>query len=122
MTIYKEEIFGPVLGIVHVPDFAAAVELINAHEFGNGVSCFTSDGGIARAFARNIKVGMVGINVPIPVPMAWHSFGGWKRSLFGDHHAYGEEGLRFYSRYKSVMQRWPDSIAKGAEFSMPTAK
>nr|WP_314565780.1 CoA-acylating methylmalonate-semialdehyde dehydrogenase [uncultured Pseudomonas sp.] len=122
MTIYKEEIFGPVLGIVRVPDFASAVELINAHEFGNGVSCFTRDGGIARAFARTIKVGMVGINVPIPVPMAWHSFGGWKRSLFGDHHAYGEEGLRFYTRYKSVMQRWPDSIAKGAEFSMPTAK
>jgi len=122
MTIYKEEIFGPVLGIVRVPDFAAAVELINAHEFGNGVSCFTSDGGIARAFARSIQVGMVGINVPIPVPMAWHSFGGWKRSLFGDHHAYGEEGLRFYTRYKSVMQRWPDSIAKGPEFSMPTAK
>ena len=122
MTIYKEEIFGPVLGIVRVPDFASAVALINAHEFGNGVSCFTRDGGIARAFARTIKVGMVGINVPIPVPMAWHSFGGWKRSLFGDHHAYGEEGLRFYTRYKSVMQRWPDSIAKGAEFSMPTAK
>ena len=122
MSIYKEEIFGPVLGIVRVADFATAVELINAHEFGNGVSCFTSDGGIARAFARNIKVGMVGINVPIPVPMAWHSFGGWKRSLFGDHHAYGDEGVRFYSRYKSVMQRWPDSIAKGAEFSMPTAK
>lgn len=122
MSIYREEIFGPVLGIVRVADFASAVELINAHEFGNGVSCFTSDGGIARAFARTIKVGMVGINVPIPVPMAWHSFGGWKRSLFGDHHAYGEEGLRFYSRYKSVMQRWPDSIAKGAEFSMPTAK
>ncbi|GAB3392268.1 CoA-acylating methylmalonate-semialdehyde dehydrogenase [Azotobacter armeniacus] len=122
MTIYQEEIFGPVLGIVRVPDFAAAVELINAHEFGNGVSCFTSDGGVARAFARAIKVGMVGINVPIPVPMAWHSFGGWKRSLFGDHHAYGEEGMRFYTRYKSVMQRWPDSIAKGPEFSMPTAK
>ncbi|RED00959.1 CoA-acylating methylmalonate-semialdehyde dehydrogenase [Ectopseudomonas oleovorans] len=122
MTIYKEEIFGPVLGIVRVPDFASAVALINAHEFGNGVSCFTRDGGIARAFARTIKVGMVGINVPIPVPMAWHSFGGWKRSLFGDHHTYGEEGLRFYTRYKSVMQRWPDSIAKGAEFSMPTAK
>jgi malonate-semialdehyde dehydrogenase (acetylating)/methylmalonate-semialdehyde dehydrogenase len=122
MTLYKEEIFGPVLGIVRVEDFASAVALINAHEFGNGVSCFTSDGGIARAFARSIKVGMVGINVPIPVPMAWHSFGGWKRSLFGDHHAYGEEGLRFYSRYKSVMQRWPDSIVKGAEFSMPTAK
>jgi len=122
MTIYQQEIFGPVLGIVRVPDFASAVALINAHEFGNGVSCFTSDGGIARSFARSIKVGMVGINVPIPVPMAWHSFGGWKRSLFGDHHAYGDEGLRFYSRYKSVMQRWPDSIAKGPEFSMPTAK
>ncbi|EJM57427.1 CoA-acylating methylmalonate-semialdehyde dehydrogenase [Pseudomonas sp. GM48] len=122
MSIYQQEIFGPVLGIVRVPDFASAVALINSHEFGNGVSCFTSDGGIARAFARTIKVGMVGINVPIPVPMAWHSFGGWKRSLFGDHHAYGEEGIRFYSRYKSVMQRWPDSIAKGPEFSMPTAK
>ncbi|CRE18002.1 methylmalonate-semialdehyde dehydrogenase [Bordetella pertussis] len=122
MNIYREEIFGPVLCIVRVPDFAAAVELINAHEFGNGVSCFTSDGGVARAFARQIKVGMVGINVPIPVPMAWHSFGGWKRSLFGDHHAYGEEGVRFYSRYKSVMQRWPDSIGKGAEFTMPVAK
>ncbi len=122
MSIYQQEIFGPVLGIVRGADFASAVALINAHEFGNGVSCFTSDGGIARAFARTIKVGMVGINVPIPVPMAWHSFGGWKRSLFGDHHAYGEEGIRFYSRYKSVMQRWPDSIAKGPEFSMPTAK
>ncbi|WP_248797762.1 CoA-acylating methylmalonate-semialdehyde dehydrogenase [Pseudomonas sp. MWU13-2105] len=122
MSIYQQEIFGPVLGIVRVADFASAVALINAHEFGNGVSCFTSDGGIARSFARSIKVGMVGINVPIPVPMAWHSFGGWKRSLFGDHHAYGDEGLRFYSRYKSVMQRWPDSIAKGPEFSMPTAK
>ncbi|KAF0864632.1 CoA-acylating methylmalonate-semialdehyde dehydrogenase [Pseudomonas sp. LD120] len=122
MSIYREEIFGPVLGIVRVPDFASAVALINAHEFGNGVSCFTRDGGVARAFARSIKVGMVGINVPIPVPMAWHSFGGWKRSLFGDHHAYGEEGLRFYSRYKSVMQRWPESIAMGPEFSMPTAQ
>ncbi|MFV3314274.1 MULTISPECIES: CoA-acylating methylmalonate-semialdehyde dehydrogenase [Pseudomonas] len=122
MTIYKEEIFGPVLGIVRVPDFASAVKLINAHEFGNGVSCFTRDGSVARAFARSIQVGMVGINVPIPVPMAWHSFGGWKRSLFGEHHAYGEEALRFYTRYKSVMQRWPDSIAKGPEFSMPTAK
>ncbi|HEY0294841.1 MAG TPA: CoA-acylating methylmalonate-semialdehyde dehydrogenase [Bordetella sp.] len=122
MNIYREEIFGPVLCVVRVPDFASAVELINAHEFGNGVSCFTSDGGIARAFSRQIKVGMVGINVPIPVPMAWHSFGGWKRSLFGDHHAYGEEGVRFYTRYKSIMQRWPDSIGKGAEFTMPVAK
>ncbi|MEJ0004062.1 MAG: CoA-acylating methylmalonate-semialdehyde dehydrogenase [Pararobbsia sp.] len=122
MKIYKEEIFGPVLSVVRVPDFAAAVELINAHEMANGVACFTSDGGVARAFARQIRVGMVGINVPIPVPMAWHSFGGWKRSLFGDHHAYGEEGVRFYTRYKSVMERWPDSIAKGAEFTMPVAK
>ncbi|MEK6295702.1 MAG: CoA-acylating methylmalonate-semialdehyde dehydrogenase, partial [Paraburkholderia tropica] len=122
MSIYREEIFGPVLSVVRVPDFASAVELINAHEFANGVSCFTSDGGVARAFSRQIKVGMVGINVPIPVPMAWHSFGGWKRSLFGDHHAYGEEGVRFYTRYKSIMQRWPDSIAKGAEFTMPVAK
>jgi len=122
MNIYREEIFGPVLCVVRVPDLAAAVELVNAHEFGNGVSCFTSDGGVARAFSRSIKVGMVGINVPIPVPMAWHSFGGWKRSLFGDHHAYGEEGVRFYTRYKSIMQRWPDSIAKGAEFTLPVAK
>jgi malonate-semialdehyde dehydrogenase (acetylating)/methylmalonate-semialdehyde dehydrogenase len=120
MTIYREEIFGPVLVIVRVPDVAAALALVNAHEFGNGVACFTSDGGIAREFARRVQVGMVGINVPIPVPMAFHSFGGWKRSLFGDHHAYGEEGVRFYTRYKSVMQRWPDAGAsKGPEFTMP---
>ncbi|MGV6875820.1 CoA-acylating methylmalonate-semialdehyde dehydrogenase [Pseudochelatococcus sp. B33] len=122
MKIYKDEIFGPVLGVVRVKDFAEAVALINAHEFGNGVSLYTSDGAVARAFSRQIQVGMVGINVPIPVPMAWHSFGGWKRSLFGDHHAYGEEGIRFYTRYKSIMQRWPDSISKGAEFTMPVAK
>jgi malonate-semialdehyde dehydrogenase (acetylating) / methylmalonate-semialdehyde dehydrogenase len=122
MTIYREEIFGPVLCIVRVPDFASAVALINNHEFGNGVSLFTSDGNTAREFSRRVEVGMVGINVPIPVPMAWHSFGGWKRSLFGDLHAYGEEGVRFYTRYKSVMQRWPASISKGAEFTMPVAK
>ena len=122
MRIYKEEIFGPVLCVVRVPDFAAAVNLVNAHEFGNGVACFTSDGNVAREFARRIQVGMVGINVPIPVPMAWHGFGGWKKSLFGDMHAYGEEGVRFYTKQKSVMQRWPASIAKGAEFVMPTAK
>jgi malonate-semialdehyde dehydrogenase (acetylating) / methylmalonate-semialdehyde dehydrogenase len=120
--IYKEEIFGPVLSCVRVKDFAESVDLINAHEFANGTSCFTRDGGVAREFARRIQVGMVGINVPIPVPMAWHGFGGWKRSLFGDMHAYGEEGVRFYTRQKSVMQRWPDSIAKGAEFVMPTSK
>ncbi|HNU11318.1 MAG TPA: CoA-acylating methylmalonate-semialdehyde dehydrogenase [Rubrivivax sp.] len=122
MRIYREEIFGPVLACVRVKDLAEAVALINAHEFGNGVACFTSDGGAARAFARSIQVGMVGINVPIPVPMAWHGFGGWKKSLFGDMHAYGEEGVRFYTKQKSIMQRWPDSIAKGAEFVMPTAR
>ena len=122
MTIYKDEIFGPVLGVVRVPDLGAAIDLINAHEFGNGVSLFTSDGHTAREFSRRIEVGMIGVNVPIPVPMAWHSFGGWKRSLFGDQHIYGEEGIRFYTRYKSIMQRWPESIDKGAEFTMPVAK
>ena len=121
MRIYKEEIFGPVLACLRVKDFAEAVDLINAHEFGNGVSLYTRDGHIAREFGRRIQVGMVGINVPIPVPMAWHGFGGWKKSLFGDMHAYGEEGVRFYTRQKSIMQRWPQAIAKGAEFAMPTS-
>jgi malonate-semialdehyde dehydrogenase (acetylating)/methylmalonate-semialdehyde dehydrogenase len=120
MTIYREEIFGPVLTMVRVPDFAAALQLVNSHEFGNGVACYTTDGGTAREFARRVQAGMVGINVPIPVPMSFHSFGGWKRSLFGDHHAYGEEAVRFYTRYKSVMQRWPDpASSKGPEFTMP---
>ncbi|MGA1060381.1 MAG: CoA-acylating methylmalonate-semialdehyde dehydrogenase, partial [Burkholderiaceae bacterium] len=122
MKIYREEIFGPVLACVRVPTFAQALDLINAHEFGNGVSCFTGDGNVAREFARRVQVGMVGVNVPIPVPMAWHGFGGWKRSLFGDMHAYGEEGVRFYTKQKSIMQRWSASIGKGAEFVMPTAK
>ncbi len=122
MRIYKEEIFGPVLCCVRVEDFAEAVKLINAHEFGNGVSCYTRDGHIAREFGRRIQVGMVGINVPIPVPMAWHGFGGWKNSLFGDMHAYGTEGVRFYTKQKSIMQRWPQSTPKGAEFAIPTAK
>lgn len=122
MTIYKEEIFGPVLSCVRVHNFEEALNLINAHEFANGVSCYTRDGNIAREFARRIEVGMVGINVPIPVPMAWHGFGGWKRSLFGDMHAYGEEGVRFYTRQKSVLQRWPESMSKGAEFAMPVSK
>jgi len=121
MRIYTEEVFGPVLSCVRVADFAQAVSLVNAHEFGNGVACFTSDGHTAREFARRVQVGMVGINVPIPVPMAWHGFGGWKRSLFGDMHAYGEEGVRFYTRQKSVMQRWPESIGKSNHFIMPTA-
>lgn len=122
MRIYKEEIFGPVLSCLRVHDLKEAVDLINDHEFGNGVSCFTRDGNVAREFSRRIQVGMVGINVPIPVPMAWHGFGGWKKSLFGDMHAYGEEGVRFYTKQKSIMQRWPESIGKGAEFVMPTAK
>jgi malonate-semialdehyde dehydrogenase (acetylating) / methylmalonate-semialdehyde dehydrogenase len=120
MRIYREEIFGPVLSVVRVRDFGEAVDLVNAHEYGNGVACYTADGEIAREFTRRIQAGMVGINVPIPVPMAFQSFGGWKRSLFGDHHLYGEEGVRFYTRYKSVMQRWPDSGGKGPEFTMPT--
>ena len=122
MTIYKEEIFGPVLSIVRVPDFESAVNLINAHEFGNGVSLFTRDGDAAREFSMRIQIGMVGINVPIPVPMAFHSFGGWKRSLFGDHNAYGPEGVRFYTRLKTVTSRWPTGIRKGADFAMPTMK
>jgi malonate-semialdehyde dehydrogenase (acetylating)/methylmalonate-semialdehyde dehydrogenase len=122
MRIYKEEIFGPVLSVVRVADFAAAVQLVNDHEFGNGVALFTADGNSAREFARRVRIGMVGINVPIPVPMAFYSFGGWKKSLYGDTHAYGMEGVRFYTRYKAVMQRWPGSIAKGAEFAMPTAR
>jgi malonate-semialdehyde dehydrogenase (acetylating)/methylmalonate-semialdehyde dehydrogenase len=122
MKIYKEEMFGPVLSCVRVPDFGTAVQIINDHEFGNGVSCFTRDGNVAREFSRCIQVGRVGINVPIPVPMAWHGFGGWKRSLFGDMHVYGEEGMRFYTKQKSIMQRWPESIGKGAEFVMPTTK
>ncbi len=122
MRICREEIFGPVLSCVRAANLAEAVQLVNAHEYGNGVACYTRDGNVAREFARRVQVGMVGINVPIPVPMAWHGFGGWKRSLFGDMHAYGEEGVRFYTKQKSVMQRWPESTAKGAEFAMPTAK
>lgn len=122
MSIYREEIFGPVLSCVRVNDFAEAVTLVNNHEFGNGVSCYTRDGNIAREFSQRIQVGMVGINVPIPVPMAWHGFGGWKNSLFGDMSAYGMEGVRFYTKQKSIMQRWPESTEKGAEFTMPVSK
>lgn len=122
MTIYKEEIFGPVLSCVRVQDLGEALRLVNAHELANGVSCYTRDGGVAREFGRRVESGMVGINVPIPVPMAWHGFGGWKASLFGDMHAYGAEGVRFYTRQKSIMQRWPASAREGAEFAMPTAR
>jgi malonate-semialdehyde dehydrogenase (acetylating)/methylmalonate-semialdehyde dehydrogenase len=122
MSIYKEEIFGPVLCVVRLPDVGSAVELINANEYGNGVAVFTRDGGVAREFVRQIQVGMVGVNVPLPVPMAFNSFGGWKRSLFGDHHAYGPEGVRFYTRHKAVMQRWPNTASTGPEFAFPQMK
>ncbi len=122
MTIYREEIFGPVLCVVRLPDVGSAVELINANEYGNGVAIFTRDGGVAREFVRQIEVGMVGVNVPLPVPMAFNSFGGWKRSMFGDHHAYGPEGVRFYTRHKAVMQRWPNTASAGAQFAFPQMK
>ncbi|MSO99526.1 MAG: CoA-acylating methylmalonate-semialdehyde dehydrogenase [Acetobacteraceae bacterium] len=119
MRIYKEEIFGPVLSVVRAPDIATATRMINEHEYGNGVALFTNDGGTARDFTAQIQIGMVGINVPIPVPMSFHSFGGWKHSLFGDHHVYGMEGVRFYTKYKAVTQRWTGGAKKGPEFVMP---
>jgi malonate-semialdehyde dehydrogenase (acetylating)/methylmalonate-semialdehyde dehydrogenase len=119
MRIYKEEIFGPVLCVVRVPDRASAVRLINAHEFANGTAIFTRSGEAARDFAREIEVGMVGVNVPIPVPMAFHSFGGWRHSLFGDHSIHGTEGVRFYTRLKTVTQRWPGTKAVAADFALP---
>ena len=122
MRVYKEEIFGPVLAMTRVDSFSQAVDLINAHEYGNGTAIFTRDGDTARDFAAGIEVGMVGINVPIPVPLAFHSFGGWKRSLFGDMSIYGMEGVRFYTRLKTVTSRWPTGIRSGAEFSMPVMK
>ena len=122
MSIYREEIFGPVLGVTRVASFEDALALVNGHEFGNGCCLFTRDGDSAREFASRVQIGMVGINVPIPVPMAFHSFGGWKSSLFGDHHMHGPEGVRFYTRYKTITQRWPAGIRAGAEFIMPTMK
>ncbi len=122
MRIYKEEIFGPVLSMVRVPDYDSAVKLVNDHEFGNGTAIFTRDGDAAREFASKINIGMVGVNVPIPVPMAFYSFGGWKRSLFGDHHMHGPEGVRFYTRQKMVTSRWPTGIRAGAEYVMPTMR
>lgn len=120
MRVYKEEIFGPVLTMTRVAKFDEAIDLINDHEYGNGTSIFTRDGDAAREFANGIEVGMVGVNVPIPVPLAFHSFGGWKRSLFGDMSIYGMEGVRFYTRLKTVTSRWPTGIRAGADFSMPT--
>ena len=121
MTIYREEIFGPVLSVVRVPDFETALALVNAHEYGNGTAVFTRDGGAAREFAHRVQAGMVGVNVPIPVPMAFHSFGGWKRSIFGPLHVHGPDGVRFYTRLKTITARWPDDV-RHAEFVMPTMK
>ena len=122
MRIYQEEIFGPVLSVVREPDFNSAVKIINEHQLGNGVSIFTREGDAAREFYNKIEVGMVGINVPIPVPMAFHSFGGWKNSLFGDLHVHGPEGVRFYTKQKAITSRWPTGIRSGAEYTMPTLK
>ncbi len=120
MRIYREEIFGPVLVVVRVPDFQTALHLVNQHEYGNGTAIFTRDGGSARAFTHAVQAGMVGINVPIPVPMAFHSFGGWKHSLFGDLHVHGPDGVRFYTRLKTVTATWPDELPDQTEFVMPT--
>ena len=120
MRIYKEEIFGPVLSVVRVKTFEEATKMINEHEYGNGVSIYTRDGDAGRTFASKIQVGMVGINVPIPVPMAFHSFGGWKRSLFGDSGMHGMEGIKFYTKLKTITSRWPSGIRSNPEFIMPT--
>ena len=122
MRVYQEEIFGPVLCVVRVPDFAAAVKLLNSHEYANGAAVFTRSGATARRFVSEVEVGMLGVNVAIPVPVAFHSFGGWRHSMFGDHHAYGAEGVRFYTRLKTVTERWPEDGGEGADFSMPTSR
>jgi len=122
MRIYKEEIFGPVLSVVRAKDFDEALNLVSDHEFGNGTSIYTRDGDAGRTFANQIKVGMVGINIPIPVPVAFHSFGGWKRSLFGDQHMHGPEGVRFYTKLKTITSRWPSGVRSDPEFIMPTMK
>lgn len=119
MQIYKEEIFGPVLSVVRVDDFDAALKLVNEHEYGNGTAIFTRDGHIARTYANKVQVGMVGVNVPIPVPVAYHSFGGWKRSMFGDMHMHGSEGIQFYTQLKTVTQHWL-LTKKDSHFIMPT--
>jgi malonate-semialdehyde dehydrogenase (acetylating)/methylmalonate-semialdehyde dehydrogenase len=120
MSIYREEIFGPVLAVVRLPDLDSAINLINRHEFANGTALFTRSGQAAREFTRRIEVGMVGVNVAIPVPMAFHSFGGWKNSLFGDHSVHGMEGVRFNTRLKTITARWPDAPVSGNAFIMPT--
>jgi malonate-semialdehyde dehydrogenase (acetylating)/methylmalonate-semialdehyde dehydrogenase len=120
MRIYREEIFGPVLVVVRVADFEQALALVNSHEYGNGAAIFTRDGSSARRFCHSVQAGMVGVNVPIPVPVAYHSFGGWKRSLFGTLHVHGPDGVRFYTRLKTVTARWPESAVTGTDFNLPT--
>ncbi|WP_395541282.1 CoA-acylating methylmalonate-semialdehyde dehydrogenase [Neotabrizicola sp. sgz301269] len=122
MSIYREEIFGPVLSVVRAKTYEEAVQMVNDHEFGNGTAIFTRDGDAARDFWARVRIGMVGVNVPIPVPVAYHSFGGWKRSLFGDHHIHGMEGVRFYTRLKTMTTRWPSGIRTGAEFNFTSGK
>ncbi|HEY0254182.1 MAG TPA: CoA-acylating methylmalonate-semialdehyde dehydrogenase [Kofleriaceae bacterium] len=122
MTIYKDEIFGPVLSMTRVDSYKQAIELVNSNPYANGVAIFTNDGGAARKFQHEVEVGMVGINVPIPVPMAYYSFGGWKASLFGDHHIYGRDGVHFYTRTKAITSRWPDPSHRGVNLGFPTNK
>jgi malonate-semialdehyde dehydrogenase (acetylating)/methylmalonate-semialdehyde dehydrogenase len=121
MKIYADEIFGPVLSVVRAASYGEALGIVNANPYGNGTAVFTNDGGAARAFQREVAAGMVGVNVPIPVPMAYHSFGGWKDSLFGDTHIYGPEGVKFYTRYKAVTVRWPDPHERGVDLGFPQA-
>jgi len=120
MSIYRDEIFGPVLSVVRAGSYQEAVDLVNASPYANGVAIFTNDGGAARKFQSEIQVGMVGINVPIPVPMAYYSFGGWKDSLFGDAHVHGMEGVKFYTRAKVVTARWPAPAQRGKNLGFPT--
>jgi malonate-semialdehyde dehydrogenase (acetylating)/methylmalonate-semialdehyde dehydrogenase len=122
MSIYEDEIFGPVLGVVRAATYTEAVDLVNANHWANGVAIFTNDGGAARRFQHEVHVGMVGINVPIPVPMAYYSFGGWKDSLFGDTHIHGREGVHFYTRGKVVTARWPDPQHRGVNLGFPQMK
>lgn len=119
MLIYRDEIFGPVLGVVRVDHYEDAIKLINDNQYGNGTAIFTNDGGAARKFQNEIQVGMVGVNVPIPVPLAFYSFGGWKDSIFGSHGIYGPEGVHFYTRQKVVISRWPDPIHRGVDLGFP---
>lgn len=121
MTAYTEEVFGPVLAVVRVNTLAEAIEVVNANPYGNGTAIFTSNGADARTYVRRVHVGMVGVNIPLPVPVAWHSFGGWKNSLFGEHHIYGADGVRFYTRGKAVTQRWPEHKEESnASFAFPS--